>query len=224
MTEPTLLTLVVLPIGLGLLGFVEPCSIGSTLLFIKYLEGKPAARKLAEAVAFAATRALALGLLGVVAAFLGAAFLGLQKGAWILLGLFYVAIGALAVTGRARVLTIPWRRGLARLSGLRGSAGLGLLFGINVPACAAPLVFVMLGTAAVGGVAGRTLATGFVSLALFGLALSLPLVLAVLCRPARSGLDWLAGLSGRLPGWTGGLLIAVGLWSIGFALFARVTP
>lgn len=62
-------------------------------------------------------------------------------------------------------------------------AGLGLLFGLNVPACAAPLLLALLaGTAAAPGV---TLLGGFVSLAVFGLALSLPLVVAVLIPAAR---------------------------------------
>jgi cytochrome c-type biogenesis protein len=69
-----------------------------------------------------------------------------------------------------------------------------------------------------------TLATGFIALAIFGLALSLPLVLAILVPPAARGLDWLAALSRRIPLWTGLLLIVLGLWSIGFALFAEVNP
>ena len=68
------------------------------------------------------------------------------------------------------------------------------------------------------------MARGFVSLALFGLALSLPLVVAVFFEPARRGLDWLAGLSRRLPIWTGLLLILLGSWSIWFALFVSIEP
>jgi cytochrome c-type biogenesis protein len=221
-TEFTLANLVLLPIGLGLLGFIEPCSIGSTLLFIKYLEGKSRAAKLAQLTVFAATRAVLIGLLGMLAAVFGAGFLGLQKGAWILLGALYVAIGALYLTGRARLLMVSLGPRLRGLSGIRSSLGLGFLFGLNIPACAAPLIFALLGTAAATGAVGETLAAGFVSLALFGLALSLPLVLAVLLAPARRALDWLAGLSGRVPIGTGILLIVLGLWSIGFALFVPV--
>lgn len=39
---------VLVPFGLGLLGFVEPCTIGSSLIFVKHLEGREAGRKLAE--------------------------------------------------------------------------------------------------------------------------------------------------------------------------------
>lgn len=75
-----------LPIGLGLLGFVEPCSIGSTLLFVKTLEGRDASRKLLEVTVFALTRALLMGALGMLAVIAGSAFMGLQNGAWIVLG------------------------------------------------------------------------------------------------------------------------------------------
>lgn len=220
MTELGLLNLVVFPLGFGLLGFIEPCSIGSSLVFIKYLEGKNASAKLAQVSVFTATRALLLGMLGVLAVLLGAAIIGFQKGAWILLGMIYAAIGVLYLTGKAGVLMTSLGPSLSRISGLQGSAALGILFGLNIPACAAPLIFALLGMAAVGG---GTLAAGFVSLGLFGLALSLPLVLAVLFEPARQALDWLAGLAKRVPFWTGLLLVVLGLWSIGFGLFVDVT-
>jgi cytochrome c-type biogenesis protein len=221
-TEFGLINLLVVPAALGLVGFIEPCSIGSSLIFIKYLERKVAARKLAETVLFAATRAVFIGALGILAVLLGTAFLGLQKGAWILLGAVYLVIGALYATGRARLLMQSIGPRLGRLSGARGSVGLGMLFGLNIPACAAPLLLILLGAAAAGGATGTTVLGGFVSLAVFGLALSLPLVLAVLFAPARAALDLLAGLSGRMPFWTGLVLIALGLWSIGFGLFVNL--
>lgn len=217
-----MLNFVALPIGLGLLGFVEPCSIGSSLVFIKYLEGKSAAAKLAQVGMFTAARAVFIGLLGMLAVVLGGAFVGLQRGAWIALGLVYVGIGGFYLAGKAGTLMVALGPSLDRLAGLRGSAGLGLLFGLNIPACAAPLIFALLGMAAASGVSGGTLAAGFVSLGLFGFALSLPLVAAVLFASARRMLDRLAGLSKRLPFWTGLLLVALGLWSIGFGLFVEV--
>lgn len=211
-------SLVLLPVGLGLLGFVEPCSLGSTLIMVKHLEGKSAAGKLAQVSIFAGTRAVFIGLLGMFAVVLGAAFLGLQRGAWVILGVAYVLLGLLYLIGKADILMIALGPSMDRLSTSRGSVSLGLLFGLNIPACAAPLLVALLGAVAADGIAGGTVASGFVSLALFGLALSLPLVAAVLFAPARRTLDWLAGLSRRLPFWTGLLLIALGLWSIWFAL------
>lgn len=220
----TLTGLVLLPVGLGLLGFVEPCSIGSTLLVIKHLEGKGAASKLAQIGVFAGTRAVFIGLLGVLAVMLGTAFLGFQRAAWVVLGVAYVIIGVLYLAGRAGPLMVSLGPRIGRLSDGRGSAALGVLFGLNIPACAGPLLVALLGTAAVGGAFGGTLAGGFVSLALFGLALSLPLVLAVLFEPARHALDWLAGPSRRLPFWTGLLLVVLGAWSIKLGLSVPAGP
>lgn len=218
----TVMGLVAIPAGLGLIGFVEPCSIGSSLVFVKYLEGKSGAAKVAETALFALTRAAFIGLLGVLAALMGALFLDLQRGAWVLLGGAYVVLGLLLATGRARPLMMTIGPGPKRLGGARASAGLGLLFGLNIPACAAPLLFALLaGTAAAPGM---TLVSGFVSLAVFGLALSLPLVAVVLIPAARGLLDRLAALTGRFPVYAGTVLVALGGWSIWFGLFVTVAP
>ena len=222
MIETSFTGLVAIPAGLGLIGFVEPCSIGSSLVFVKYLEGKSAAAKLAETTLFAGTRAAFIGLLGVLAAVIGSMFLDLQKSAWLVLGALYVGLGLLLATGRARALMVSLGPGLKRLSGLKGSAGLGLLFGLNIPACAAPLLFALLADAAASGKA--TALSGFVALAVFGFALSLPLVAVVLIPAARGLLDRFAALTGRYPVVAGLILVALGAWSIGFGLLATIDP
>lgn len=219
MTGNALLDLVALPVAFGLVGFIEPCSIGSSLIVIKAMEGKPAASKLAQMSLFAGIRALFIGLLGAAAVVAGAAFFGFQKAAWIALGALYAALGALYLTGRIGWLARAFGPSLARVSSVRGATVLGVLFGLNIPACAAPLLLALLGASAASGARGGSAAQGFATLALFGLALSLPLVFAVLFERARRALDWLAALSGRLPLWTGLLLVALGAWSIGFGFF-----
>jgi len=210
-----------LPVGLGFVGFVEPCSIGSTLLFVKLMEAKPAAVKLAQTAVFTLSRAGFIGLMGAAAALIGAAFLALQKAGWLVLGLVYLAIGILYLTGRIGPLMRAIGPRLAGIGDLRASAALGLLFGLNIPACAAPLLLALLAAAAAGATTSGA-AGGFASLALFGLALSLPLVVAVLFKRAQSALDWLAGLTGRMPRWTGLLMIVLGLWSAWFGLFVTI--
>ena len=222
MSEFTLINSVALPIGLGLLGFVEPCSIGSSLVFIKYTEGQSAAARIAQVGVFTLTRALLIGALGALVALIGTVFLGLQKSAWILLGALYIAVGAFYAFGKAGFLMRSFGPSLSRLAGLRGSIGLGLLFGLNIPACAAPLIFTLLGTAALGGSTGGTFALGFVSLGLFGLALSAPLVFAMFWEPGRRLLDKLARLSVRVPIVIGLVLIGLGLWSVYFGLFVHL--
>ena len=192
MIETSLMGLVAIPAGLGLIGFVEPCSIGSSLIFVKYLEGKSATTKLVETTLFALARAAFIGLLGVLAVLIGSLFLDLQRSAWLLLGTVYVALGLLLAIGRARMLMVSLGPSLTRLSGLSGSAGLGLLFGLNIPACAAPLLFALLAGAA--ATSGATALNGFVALAVFGFALSLPLVAVVLIPSARGILDRFAAL------------------------------
>ncbi len=214
-----LVNMVWLPLMLGLIGFIEPCSIGSSLLFVKYLEGKEVSLKIVQVSTFTIARALFIGTLGLFAVWLGTAFLGFQKGVWIVFGAIYLLIGVIYLTGKSRILAVSLGPSLSRLSSIGSSVGLGLLFAFNIPACAGPLIFALLGTAAASGAAGGAISNGFISLGIFGLALSLPLVVAVLFSPARHGLDWLAGLSRRLPFWTGLVLIVLGLWSIGFGLF-----
>lgn len=214
--------LVLLPVGLGLLGFVEPCSLGATLIVVKHVENKRTSGKIAAVGTFALVRAAFIGSLGMLAVVVGSGFLWMQRGAWIALGTIYVIIGLLYLTGRIGLLMRPVGPKLRRLSGVHASAWLGVLLGLNIPACATPLLVVLLGTVAAGGTGGTALASGFLSLALFGLALSVPLVIAVLIAPARRRLDWLAGLSGRLPVWTGLVLVGLGAWSIGFGLFAHI--
>ena len=215
---------ILLPIGLGLFGFIEPCSIGSTLVFIKVMEGRPPVVKLWQVGVFTATRAVFIGALGAIAVLVGSAFIGFQKAMWTGLGAVYVALGLLFVAGRAGYIMTSLGPSLARVGEVRGSAALGLLFGLNIPACSAPLLFALLGAAAAGGVSGAALANGFWSLALFGFALSLPLAVAVFIPAARRALDWLAGLSRRVPFWTGVVLIGLGIWSIWFGLFVTPRP
>ncbi len=212
--------LVLLPIGLGLIGFLEPCSIGANMLLMGYLETRPAAERVRQILVFLATRALFIGALGALAAIAGSAFIDVQKLGWILLGLLYAGLGALYVTGRASVLMRTIGLRLPRLSGARGGAALGLVFGLNVPACAAPLLLAVLGAAAMDG-SGRV-ARGFLSLSLFGLALTAPLVLAVAWQPARRALERLAARAVLRPRWIGAILILLGAWSVYFGLFVSI--
>jgi hypothetical protein len=61
MSEAELARLAILSVGLGLLGFVEPCSMGANLLFIKYLEGGAAWAKIVQTGIYMLTRGLVIG-------------------------------------------------------------------------------------------------------------------------------------------------------------------
>jgi cytochrome c-type biogenesis protein len=225
LTLPDLVALVLFPFALGLLGFIEPCSIGSSLLFLKYVEGREAVERVAHTVLFTLTRATFMGGLGALAALIGATVLGIQKAGWLFLGAVYVVLGVMYVTGKAGGLARRVGPRLDRLSGTRGAIGLAVLFGLNVPACAAPLLFAVLGSATVSGTPGLSeVGTGFLSLAVFGLALSMPLVVVVAWSRARFLLDRLSRRSARVPTWIGVLLVVFGLWSLYFGLFVSPKP
>jgi len=125
------------------------------------------------------------------------------------------------LTGHVRWLMHTVGPRLSRLGDVRSSVALGLLFGLNIPACAGPLLVALLAATASGATPGGV-AGGFISLSLFGLALSLPLIAAVLFAPARRALDWIAGLSGRMPRCTGLLMIALGVGTIWYGLSVKL--
>jgi cytochrome c-type biogenesis protein len=160
-------------------------------------------------------RGLFVGLLGASAAWIGGTFFVLQKMGWYVFGAVYIAIGAMYLTGHVRWLMHAVGPRLTRLGDFQSSAALGVLFGLNIPACAAPLLLALLAATA-SGVTPGGVAGGFISLSIYGVALSLPLVAAVLVPSARRGVDWLAGLTQRVPRFAGVVLMLLGAWTIWF--------
>jgi len=212
--EISLLSLLILPAGLGLLGFIEPCTIGGHLVFLETQKPRsPASQRRALGV-FIAVRTLVAGLFGAGAALLGQWLIGVQTGLWLVFGLLYLALGfgfLLGYGGRLkqRIDLAPerWKRASSPFV-------LGVAFGLNIPACAAPILFVLLGLAASSG----AVLAGFLQMAIFGLFLSLPLLLFVLFPRLGGSLARLGGWFGKAGRVIGGGFIALGLWSIWFGL------
>lgn len=209
-----------LGLGLGLLGFIEPCTLGTNLLLIKHLEGQTGPVKRTQILLFTLTRALWMGLLGLGAALLGAGFLSMQRGLWVGFGSLYLTMGMIYLAGRRQWLTVALGPSLTGATLGRRTALMGILFGLNIPACAIPLLVTLLGINAAASAGGSSLWQGFFSLVVFGLALSAPLILAFSWSPMARLMDRLASLSSRVPRWTGIVLVGLGLWSIGFGLFS----
>jgi cytochrome c-type biogenesis protein len=213
--EISVQTLLLLPILLGLLGFVEPCTLGGHILFLGTLESRTRTDRLIAVLIFTATRAFVAGLFGALITFAGQRIIGLQTGVWLIFGVIYFSLGMAYLFGGAQILKkrvdLPpeiWKRA--------GSpAILGMAFGLNIPACAAPILFGLLGLAATSG----TILIGFLMMSLFGLSMSLPLI-AITAIPKLA--SWLDILGHRLKStrWFFGLLFVLfGLWSIWFGLF-----
>lgn len=213
--EISLFTMIIPPIGLGLLGFIEPCTIGGHLLFLDTQKNRDRGQKIRAMAVFIAVRAIVAGLFGALIAFLGQKLISAQTGIWLVFGVIYLLVGLAFVMGKAGA--VKQRIDLAPDAWKRASnpVVLGMAFGLNIPACAAPILFGLLGLAATVG----TVLAGFIMMFLFGLFLSLPLALfAVLPKWAA----WLDRFGQRLKNmrWViGAVFILLGLWSIWFGLY-----
>ncbi|GAC1564523.1 MAG: hypothetical protein NVS2B7_38520 [Herpetosiphon sp.] len=211
---PHFAALLALAAGLGLLGFIEPCTVGAHLVFLSYLRGKARREQVAQTATFAITRALFMGLVGAVITLLGRLFFDVQRGFWLALGVGYVVLGLVYLAGKQGSLSRELGPRFGTPRGRSGAVAAGLLFGLNIPACAAPLIGALL-AASVGS---ATVSGGFLVMLLFGIALALPLVVAVFWEPARGMLDRLATGFHNVPRWTGVLFVLLGVWSIAAGL------
>tara|TARA_R110002124_G_scaffold237353_1_gene402621 strand:+ start:6822 stop:7490 length:669 start_codon:yes stop_codon:yes gene_type:complete len=206
-----------LAFGLGLLGFVEPCTIGAHMLFLGGQRSRPMGQRLAAASVFLLARLVVMGGFGGMIVFLGQRLIGVQTGAWLVFGAVYLSLGLAIFGGWDRALRHRIRIAPERWKAASNPLVQGLAFGLNIPACAAPILFGLMGAATASGSA----LTGFVAMAVFALALSLPLlplsVLPRLARPLDRLADWLRPRRGIL----GGVFVALGLWSVWFGLFVQ---
>lgn len=195
--------IILLPLAFGLLGFVEACSIGANIIFLGYVRSREH-NKIFEALKFTLSRALFLGLVGLAVGLLGQP---LRLGAYsysLLLGVLYVVLGMLGFFWNY------WGGGFPTLDVGRylpkeGAFPLGVVFGLSAPACSLPLFLALIGLGAIKGAS-----IGFLSLFLFGLALSAPLLWIVRSERADEALRRLGRLSSRIPYLAEFVLILVG--------------
>jgi len=212
---PDLFNLILLALGLGFLGFFEPCTVGAHMLFLNSQCHRSLRLRVGALAAFMLARLLVMGGFGGVIVMLGQRMIGVQTGAWLIFGALYMVIGIVFLFGaggllrrRIRIAPDGWR--VAKNPWVQGVA-----FGLNIPGCAAPILFGLMGAATATGSATM----GFVLMAAFALSLSLPLVPFLIVPRLAS---FLAGLADwmRARRWLTGLVfVALGLWSIWFGLF-----
>lgn len=203
---PDLLT----PIGLGLLGFIEPCSLGANALFLSYVAPLSGWRRVTEAVAFTLSRGIFLGLLGAAAGAVGGAVLTLQRWYIVALGVVFVLLGVLVLAGGSGYLPRLPGLGAGRLQRPRPMALLlGVIFGLSAPACATPLLAALVARSLPLGAAG-----GFVQMFVFGVAMSAPLIGLAVWRGWQRRIERLSALRPYVPYLTGGALLLIGLYGI----------
>jgi len=215
--ELTFQTLILLPIGLGLLGFIEPCTIGAHMLFLDTQKSRSSLEKIKAVLVFIIVRSLVVGLFGAVIAYLGQKLIGVQTGLWLVFGLIYLAIGLAILFGKAGLLKQQISLAPEKWRTAQSPVVLGLAFGLNIPACSAPILFGLLGLAATTG----TVMAGFSMMFLFGLFLSLPLALFAVVPSLSEKLDRLAHWFTKTRWVIGVIFVVLGLWSIWFGLYVN---
>ena len=206
-----------LAFGLGLLGFIEPCTIGAHMLFLGGQRARPMAQRLGAAMIFLLARLVVMGGFGGMIVVLGQRLIGVQTGAWLIFGAIYLGLGFAIFAGRDKSM----RRGIGfapeRWKAASNPLVQGLAFGLNIPACAAPILFGLMGAATVSGSAMN----GFVMMAVFAFALSLPLlplsIVPSFARPLDRLADWLRPRRWLL----GAIFVGLGIWSVWFGLFVE---
>lgn len=126
---------------------------------------------------------------------------------------------------QAGALMIWARPSLSPFAGWCRLAELDVRFWFNIPACG-PLMLAMLASVAVHGASGAAITIGLLSLTLFGLAGSLPLVATLLSAPAPAPHARLSTGSApnraKRPLLQVSVFIVLGLRAIGFGPFVTI--
>lgn len=202
--------LVVLPVALGLVGSITPCALGINAVFLGYVMGKDRWTRLWQGALMALSRALSLMLLGLLFAIIGEQVKSFLFGYQRLIAFSLIALGALLILSYHRAVSLPsLSLGSHRFKDSPGGAlALGAVFGLDIPACTSPMVLALLAQTVFVG----DLAFGAITLFLFGLAMSLPvLVLALFEGANRTFTGFAQRWKGTFYHGAGLLLIVVGV-------------
>ncbi len=211
-----IVSLLFMPLVFGVVGAFTPCALGINAVFLGRIAGKSKHQRLTEWLLFSLTRAAFLAILGLAFGLLGQLVGDFVRGYQVIISYGLILLGTLFIASRFWPLPLPGLSLMPAVANLgethRTSAGgalaLGVVFGLDIPACASPLV---LGLLAQTVLVGNYL-FGVIALFIFGVGMSLP----VLIVGAFDGANhWLLNAA-RHYGATfylaaGGLLILVGV-------------
>lgn len=180
---PVVWTLVA-PIGLGIVGAFTPCALGINAVFLTYLAGKGRAARLAQAALITGVRAAFLTALGLLFGLFGQSVAAFVRGYQQVIALVIITVGVVFVVNAFVTIPMPRVRLVRPGNGTTGALGLGAVFGLDIPACTSPLLIGLLAQTVLVG----HWASGALSLFLFGIGMSLPLVAVSLFDGVNRGL------------------------------------
>ncbi len=184
--------------------------MGINMMFLSSIKETSSANRFKEIAIFMLVRALVLAVLGTSVSFLGGRLFSFQSGFFLILAIFYICIGLLMIfsrslLGRLRSIRVAHWLGLDLREG--AVKRLGLIAGFTIPACAIPLITVLLGQSLFIG----NIVSGFLSLFVFGLALTVPLAVFSFFERGIAWLEWIAQRSGKLRVVGGVVLVLIGI-------------
>lgn len=180
------------------------------MMFLSSIKQTSSANRFKEVVVFMLVRASVLAVLGTSVSFLGGRLFSFQSSFFLILAIFYICIGLLMVfsqslLGRLRNIRIAHWLGLNLREG--AVKRLGLIAGFTIPACAIPLITVLLGHSLFMG----DIVFGFFALFVFGAALTVPLAVFSFFERGIGWLGWIAQKGGKLRVVGGVVLVLIGI-------------
>jgi cytochrome c-type biogenesis protein len=201
---------IILPFFFGLIGFIEPCSMGINIMFLSSIDRTSSTKRIKEVAVFMLVRALILALLGLSISLVGGKLFSFERGFFTLLALIYISVGLLMIFSKSRLEKLR-NVHIAHCLGLDLKAGslnrLGLIAGLTIPACAIPLITVLLGQSLLLG----DKITGFIALFVFGLALTAPLGAFSFFKSGTIWLSWIAERAKKFRVVGGVILVLIGV-------------
>lgn len=214
--------LIVLPLFLGLVGSITPCALGINAVFLGYVMGQDRWHRLWQGLLVTLARAFSLMVLGLLFGFLGEQVKTFIFGYQRFVAAALIALGALLILSYYRPMSLPGvQLGSKRFKQNTGGAlALGALFGLDIPACTSPMVLALLAQTVFVG----ELAFGAITLFLFGIAMSLPVLGVALFEGANQRfLGFARRWKGASYHGAGLLLIVVGIAEFSPPVMAIVT-
>lgn len=198
-------------------GSFTPCTLGVNLVMVNQLTKEPRAQRVKGWIQFAVSRAVLLAAIGLVIGLLGQMMETFTWWFQMAVNILIIVMGILFILSRKRpVLPGLDFTGKQTLRKAMSPVAMGALFGLNVTACVAPLVLALLAQTVL---IGNWLAGGL-ALFVFGIMLSLPILVAVLNDKAST---WISTASGKYrPVYyaiIGGVLIVLGMVEIGLSMY-----
>jgi cytochrome c-type biogenesis protein len=179
------------------------------MIFLNRINGFERVKRISETLIFTFVRGTFLALFGVSAAFIGSKMTRIQSSFFLILGGVYIFFGAVAIINKYRTI-FKFEVNLSQYLQNKESLALGVVFGLIIPACAISLILALISKSILLG----NLLESFVSLFVFGVALSSPLIVISCFDKSNEIITKILEKAGKLPWLAGAALIIVGFLTL----------